>query len=100
MEDHSSWQKSDIIREILAYFVEHPEAEDTLNGILQWWLLERKIKSQTENVKEALADLVKKGLVLEYNRSSDRSVRYRINQSRYDEIQMLLKKITEYSGCV
>jgi hypothetical protein len=89
--DGLSGGRFDIMREILAYLVEHPEAEDTLEGILKWWLLERKIKYQKKKVKEALADLVKKGLVLECE-GGDRSLRYRINQSRCDEIQVLLIK--------
>jgi len=31
------------MREILAYLADHPDAQDTLAGIFEWWLLERKI---------------------------------------------------------
>lgn len=62
-----------------------------LEGIVEWWLLERKIKRQTANVKEALAELVAKGLVLEY-KGVDSQTHYRINQDKYGEIQALLKQ--------
>ena len=55
--------KKQIAREILAYLAEHPDAQDTLEGIVQWWLLERKIRYQTNIVKEILDDLVLQGLV-------------------------------------
>ena len=47
--------------EILAYLVDHPKARDTLEGIVEWWLLEREIKFETARVKEALSNLVAGG---------------------------------------
>ncbi len=79
-------EKSQISHEILAYLVEHPEARDTLEGILEWWLLERKIKRQKNQVKEALTELVAEGLVLEHKGRNSQS-QYSINQSKYEEIQ-------------
>jgi hypothetical protein len=58
---------------------------------VQWWLLERKIKSQTAQVKEALAELVSKGLVLE-NKGRDARTHSRINRRKRVEIQALLKQ--------
>lgn len=84
-------EKSQISHEILAYLVEHPEARDTLEGILEWWLLERKIKRQKDQVKEALTKLVAKGLVLEH-KGGNSQTQYRINQSKYEEIQELFNQ--------
>jgi hypothetical protein len=83
--------ESKIGNEILAYLVDHPDARDTLEGIVEWWLLERQIKFQTARVKEALSDLVDRGLILEH-RGLDSQIHYRINQSRYEEIQELFKQ--------
>ncbi len=55
--------KDEIAREILAYLSDHPDAQDTLDGIVQWWLLERKIKQSQKLVKEVLSSLVKKNLL-------------------------------------
>ena len=38
--------ESKIGNEILAYLVDHPKTQDTLEGIVEWWLLERAIKYQ------------------------------------------------------
>ena len=84
-------QKTEIAREIPAYLIEHPDAQDTLDGIVQWWLLERKIKYQTDIVRKALAELVAKEFLLECKGRDDR-IHCRMNQSRYDEIQAFLKK--------
>ena len=83
--------ESKIGNEILAYLVDHPDARDTLEGIVEWWLLERQIKFQTGRVKEALSDLVDRGLILEH-KGLDSQTHYRINQSRYEEIQELFKR--------
>jgi hypothetical protein len=83
--------ESKIWNEILAYLVDHPNARDTMEGIVEWWLLERQIKFQTSRVKEALSDLVAKGLILE-KKGSNSQIHYRINQSKYKEIQDLFKQ--------
>jgi hypothetical protein len=82
-------QKQEIATEILAYLVNHPDAQDTLEGILQWWLPERQIKYQVEVVKEALSELTKKGLLLETKLAGSR-VYYRINETRLDQIRKIL----------
>ena len=82
--------ESKIGNEILAYLVENPKAQDTLEGIVEWWLLEREIKFETVRVKEALSDLVARGLILE-KKGSNSKIHYRINQSRFEEIKRLVK---------
>ena len=77
--------------EILAYLVDHPNARDTLEGIVEWWLLEQQIKFQTARVKDALSDLVARGLILE-KKGSNSQIHYRINQKKYKEIQELFKQ--------
>ena len=82
--------KSQIGNEILAYLVDHPKAQDTLEGIVDWWLLERAIKFQEAQVKKALAELVDKGWVIEQT-GKDSKIHYRLNQSRFEEIKKLVK---------
>ena len=81
---------SKIGNEILAYLVENPKAQDTLEGIVEWWLLEREIKFEIARVKEALSDLVAKGLILE-KKGSNSQVHYCINQNKHEEIKGLFK---------
>ncbi len=83
--------KSQIIYEILGYLAENPEAQDTLDGIIQWWLLEWNIKYQMEIVKEVIAELVAKGFIREI-KTGDGQVRYQSNQSKQEEIQLFLRE--------
>ena len=84
-------EKSHIVYDILTFLAEHPDSSDTLDGIVQWWLLERRIEHQIAKVKEALAELVNDKLVLEYQ-AKDARVHYRLNQRKHAEIQALLEK--------
>ena len=47
--------------EILKYLVRHPQAQDTVEGIVEWWLMEQRIVNASAEVKVALAELT--GLV-------------------------------------
>lgn len=82
-------EESEISRDLLSYLVDNPDAQDTLEGIVEWWLLQMKLESRTIKVKEALADLVAKGLILERT-GSDSRLRYMINDGKQDEIRALL----------
>ncbi len=81
---------SDVEYEILTYMAKHPDAQDTLEGIVQWWLLERNIEHQSALVKKVLNDLARKGLILE-NRNRDERLRYQVNRNRLEEIWKLIK---------
>jgi len=81
--------KSKISRDVLAYLVDHQDAQDTLEGIVEWWLVEEQIKQQTVVVREALQDLVGKAYLLEL-RGVDSRTRYRINPIKSKEIMALV----------
>jgi hypothetical protein len=83
--------KSPIAYEILAYLVEHPQARDTLDGIVRWWLLEQKIRRQTAEVKDALAELVREGLVIESG-APDSQPSYTVDRSKLEAIKACLRK--------
>jgi hypothetical protein len=86
--------ESKIGNEILAYLIDHPKARDTLEGIVEWWLLERAIKFQEAQVKKALAELVTNGLVIE-QKGYDSKIHYRVNPSRLEEIKKLVELMGE-----
>lgn len=76
-------EKSRIAQELLSYLARHPDAQDTLDGICEWWLLEEKIKRRKAEVSEVLGDLVRSGLVLEQP-GRDEHTRYRLNRPAYE----------------
>ena len=70
--------KSRIAREILSYLSARPDAKDTLDGIVQWWMRERKSDQHATLVKEVLGDLVTQGLI-EKIRIEGQSPYYRVH---------------------
>lgn len=53
-----------VARQLARYLAEHPEAKDTIEGILRWWLPEGHEHGAAE-VQEALDELVRRGWVVE-----------------------------------
>ncbi|HME41663.1 MAG TPA: hypothetical protein VKF36_01140 [Syntrophorhabdales bacterium] len=76
---------------ILSYLAEYSGAQDTLDGIIEWWLLERHVKYQIARVRDALRALVKDGLVLEH-RMQNLPTRYGVNRDKVAEIRKILEE--------
>ena len=80
------------VRDILRYFVEHPQALDDLEGITRWRLLERRIQENLTRVGQALSWLVSKGLLVQEQVNTAHPV-YRINPERRGDIERLLLRL-------
>lgn len=66
-------QKKRVIeKDIVDYLSRHPAAEDTLEGVIEWWLLEQRIQQTVLDVKAALDKLVAKNMVREIRRADGR----------------------------
>ena len=63
MKSSASNSGDPLADEILRYLLEHPEAQDTIDGIADWWLTERRVRQGIAEVEAALRHLVKRGLV-------------------------------------
>ena len=92
MATMSTDEKSRIAYEILSYLAKHPDAQDTLDGIVEWWLLRERITQQKTLVEKALDELVANGFVLKLT-GKDSRFHYRVNQRKDGEITELLKQI-------
>ena len=77
--------------DILAYMAEHPDAQDTAEGIAEWWLPERPARPNAARVEGALAELVNFGLVLA-RRSEDARTYYKADRRRLREIAAVLAR--------
>jgi hypothetical protein len=65
-------------QKILDYLKHNPSAEDTLEGIAQWWLLEQQIRIERARVKAALKRMVERKLLI-VRRGLDGRTHYRLN---------------------
>ena len=75
--------------QLLSYLAENPDAQDTLEGIVDWWLMQQRIEYEISRVKDALTWLVSSGLVVEAS-GRDSRVFYRLNQSKIGEIRKFI----------
>jgi hypothetical protein len=64
--------------EILDYLARHPDAQDTIDGILHWWVLDSCLLQWAPKITEAVAELVDRGF-LERKPSPDGHVFYRVS---------------------
>lgn len=78
--------KNDISEEILNYLFKHPDANDTLEGISEWWVLSQRISCEMKRVKAAVDNLVQQGWIVEL-KSEDSIVHYRLNHKKRKEIE-------------
>jgi hypothetical protein len=78
-----------LARRILSYLADNPEANDTPEGIAQWWLLDRQIREQVAAVRQVLAELTAEGWLLASNTVGS-GTRYRLNPARREEILELV----------
>ena len=76
--------------DVIRYLSEHPEAQDTVEGIVQWWLLEQRIRDSMADVTAALEQVVAQNLVLS-RRGMDGRMHYRLNPDMKSKINQRLK---------
>ena len=65
-----------IARAIADYVGNNPQAQDTLEGIIQWWLPEVEHKPRVAVIKQALDELVAGGLITAH-KAKDTQILYR-----------------------
>jgi hypothetical protein len=83
--------KSQIAREILTYLAKHPDAQDTLDGIVQGWLPGQGGKYKPAIVREVVKDLVLEGTILE-SKTPGSDTMYRLNIAKRNRMKDLFKK--------
>ena len=87
-------EKREACQYILGYLLDNPNASDTLDGIMDWWLLNQKIRFETRIVIQAVAKLVADGLIVEQQGPDSRTI-YRVNRS--EDIKDILREVRNLS---
>jgi len=49
--------------EILGHLARHPDAQDTIDGILHWWVLDACIRKWAPKIAETVAQLAEQGFL-------------------------------------
>jgi Fe2+ or Zn2+ uptake regulation protein len=79
-----------VIREILQYLVKHPDAKDTAEGVLKWWLADGH-RWGRRDVQKALDLLTAKGWLTKRGTVPSKEF-YGIKKNRLQEIRSFLQQ--------
>lgn len=63
-----------LTQELLDYWIQNPEAQGTVEAIVEWWLLEQRIQQAAAEVRQVLRELVKKALSWSGSKPTDEFV--------------------------
>jgi hypothetical protein len=77
--------------EVLAYLLQHPQSQDTMEGIAEWWLLEQRIRHAIADVEAALRELVSNDFLVACQCRDGRTY-YGLNRDKEREIRQHLRK--------
>jgi hypothetical protein len=86
---------SSLIRRILLYVVENPDAKDTLDGIDEVWLSHKDAHHGKSKVRDALEFLAETKHWLSKNKAGASVTLYGLNKDRLSEIKTFLKQAGE-----
>jgi hypothetical protein len=75
-----------IANQILGYIAEHPDAQDTIEGVTRWWLLHQTIQYRILEVQNALAGLVAGGWLVR-EETGETHVYYRANRAKLPQLR-------------
>jgi hypothetical protein len=77
--------------EVLAYLLQHPQAQDTMEGIAEWWLLEQRIRHSVADVEATLRELVGNDFLIA-RRCGEGRMYYGLNRDKEREIRRHLRR--------
>jgi hypothetical protein len=81
-------------QQILEYLIRQPDAKDTLEGIIEWWLPGVRLGIKPDEVERVLGELVAKGWVTATGTGS-RVVVYGLQRLHLDDIKRFLSSRRE-----
>lgn len=82
-------EKAQLEHHVLNYMVDNKDAQDTVEGIGEWWVVQQEIQHRLADIQELLDELVEKDFVVLF-KGLDSKLHYRLNRTREPEIRALL----------
>ncbi len=70
--------------------MENPDAQDTFEGIVDWWVLQQDIKRNVTLIRKTVDGLIHQGFLLE-RQGNGRTKYYQVNRERLPEISALIQ---------
>ena len=90
MGDEFPHVEESVAREILSYFLRHPDTADSLVGIARWRLMQENVRQSVERTEEALQWLLAAGYMREETRVATGRI-FRLNVERREAAARFLR---------
>ena len=87
--------RQELICEIMRYLLQYPEAKDTVEGVMQWWVPKGEAEYRRKDVEEVLDTLVARGWI---TKRLPADSLYSLNMERVAEISESLREQDERNG--
>jgi hypothetical protein len=81
------------VREVLAYFLRHPHAADTLQDVARWRIQQEVLRHTLDQVSRAITWLVDEGFLVSEEPSPATGPLFRLNASRLSEAEQLIAQL-------
>ncbi len=75
---------SEVVQHVLTYFLRHPQAADSVEGVTRWRLLESRVDRGIDETDRALDWLVARGFLVKRSAHGSQWI-YSLNVERADE---------------
>lgn len=82
--------ETQIVRQVLQYFMRNPHAADDLEGVARWRLLEEAVHRTVDETEQALRWLVRSGYLQEMDAAGGSRV-FRMNEERRNDAEQFLQ---------
>ena len=82
--------RQELAKQILAYFLRHPEGADDLRGIATWRMLDQMIHQTLEETSDALEWLVSEGYLISDSTTSSERI-FRLNKDKRTEAEQYME---------
>jgi len=92
--DNDSLERSELVRTILTYCVMYPDAKDTVEGILEWWLPKPLASVGRDEIARILDALATLGWLIKRQLARSGAV-YGVNKTALQEIITFLTAANE-----
>jgi len=91
MSPDSDQREEQLAKDILEYFLQNPQAADSLEGVTHWRLLEQSINQTLADVKAALDRLVREGFLRETLVPGSKQI-YALNPEKLGEAEQFINQ--------
>jgi len=95
--DPGSASHAHVSRALLGYYLSHPDAVETTEGLARWRLVEEFVERTVRETEGAVTDLVERGFLIQTTRAGGQPL-FTMNRERVDDARAFVEGAREGEG--